>query len=1412
MSVPKKQAGRGGSFTEDCSKITPAGSYSSASINAMGSSLYDRIEEHRRILSEFNPGGPGVSGKILRISGDTDGKAAATDCFLKFTDYNSVPGSENIEVAQVSSAGAAVTDAIALLYGTGDRSMPSVPYAYFSTDLSEGQESFVLIKHIRDAELLRYTRDLGLVLQYIPDASYADIIEIFSGSAFSEIKDGTAETRKTFYTLKFGSNIKASAVIAALNSYTEEGVSVFAASAQSAGTFSDEDMITLFDFYTGAVLTNTTVVLKFTGTCPGFVLSSPQTFFEKYFNTADTGLNVLSYGITGTTKRFLNPGTYGFLIRGSGKAGSELEESLLTADDNYSFLYIPNRKSDDHFIPEGSDTGVPLWFSASNPVYTENHVSTVDLDTDFFFLPFCEVTDKSVEFMSGFSIDIDIIQEPEIANVSHPGCYRPEMKSSRVRHDIKTTTDTWYTQMSELFDKFKTHLSYAPGTGLTENESILKRMSEFILGTAWYINRLVVIDPALSEAKPSFPSINVFRTLQDADGAGVLKPLTTVLFIGSNDDGTDIDNIRKAAVVDIPYDFMARLSGIRFAALAVAKDHSYTAAETGFSLEGSSAVTNLTVLWHPDPATGIADDLDFSGVYRTDLYVDISNDESSDDGVPNGWSAVYMQRSKFNWLKLFFVKDTPDLPEYGLMFAAGITNSVIYLQMAEGTLSYDGTTYNRSSIGYTEIGYIDRSIFGEVDPTSSGIEKLSIVQDQDSLVTVGAGLNPNFIRNTVVYLPFLCILPAIGKLYQTDLTYRQCLLPSDYASGHAMLDRMTNNIIVLEGKEGSVYNTSDIIYQPASFNLKLDIQQVAGTETRDKSVIRSLIHVDGLISNADIIFTIIDTSVTKSAGAISYAWHTFNKEHFLPGGITEFPNTFLFLDCGLYATNTGSAGSWVTTRQGRMTDTNLRIVFDEYSAVDDWNRQLFFASDLFQKSPYIFYFGDLHPKWAFYNRRLSTKVNLSFELPLITDQSTLTTTETPLLLKHQWGSSGGVSYPILPSVAGSTEDTFNWQASKMFIAGLKESEIIIPVMRVIPVKVGEDAVYASPGSAEKYSSLNLFEDITATVCRIGYLDCSYPTEGAVDYDGQDLLDGISGTHSWYGPGRGICLITASYPTLPRLNLKAEVYIGRMLTRAEKMACVGLEGGVIDINYQFMTQANDSYIGDVGMCVPSPVGLPTNYEEYTDPTSPLFAVMAFVDNRMSLKPYMPAGPGITGGFPMETSLDSSDLPASLSTKLNATLDSTVTPDIAPDAANSSLRPIILVTGFAPQHQIRTGSEEYLELSAINNHIYAHVTSVWQGISCYNTLTGFVYQRGDSKDLNSVSATYLMQTNINPVWSYPVYGLSVRDNFRVQLDSDTATANSQLDYIARLNVLFMRIIRVTQTGADIGKIAYTLNPGL
>ncbi|MFA5429114.1 MAG: hypothetical protein WC279_13010 [Sulfurimonas sp.] len=1412
MMVPKKIAGKGGSFTEDCSRITPAGLYSSAAINAMGSSLYDTIREHMSSLSEFNTGGPGISGKILRVSGDTDGKAAATDCFLKFTDFNSITGSENIDVAHVNSAGTVITDALALFYGTGDRSMPATPYAYFSTNLSEGQESYVLIKHVMDSNSPRYTRQLSLVLQYVPDASYADVIEIFSGGSFSEIKECSAVTRKTLYTLKFGSNIKASGVIAALNSYTENGSAVFAASAQSAGTFSDEDMITLFDFYTGAVLTNTTVVLKFTGTCPGFILSSPADFFSKYFNThSAVRRNVLSYGIISEVKRFLNPGVYGFLIRDSEKAGAELSSSLLTADDNYSFLYIPNRKNDDHLIPEGSGTGVPLWFSADNPLYTENHVSTVDLDTDFFFLPFCEVTDKSVEFMSGFSIDIDIIQEPEIANVSHPGGYRPEMKSSRVRHDIKTTTDTWYTQMSELFNKFKTHLSYAPETGLTENESILKRMSEFILGTAWYINNMVVIDPALSASKPAYPSINVFRTLQDAYAAGVLRPLTTVLFIGSNGDGTDIDNTRRDAVIDIDYDFMAKLKGIRFAAIAVVANHIYTAAETGFSLEGGSFDTSVTLMWHPDPATGLISELDFSGVYQTDLYIDLSDDESSDESIPDGWENIIMQRSLFNRLTISFVKTASGSPAYELRFSAGLSCRISMLEFPViETLTMDSTSYYQTPVGYIETGTTDRLLPDEV--ISAGfIEKILLAQDDTDFITAGITVNPNFTRYSFAVTPLLCVLPGPGHYRDTLITYRQCVMPSGFSGGHSMTDRITNNIIVLEGEGGSVYGTGALSYVPAVFNLKLDIRAVSGTENRDKATITSLIHVDGIIKHSDIKITVLDKQTTETEGAITYAWNTFNKAGFLPGGTTVFPDTFLFLDCGLYATNTGSAGSWVTTRQGLLTDTRIRIIFDEDSAVDDWNRQLFFASDLFQKAPYIFYFGDLHPKWAFYNRKLSTKIHLSFDLPSVTDQDTLLTTETPLLLKHQWGSSGGVSYPILPSVAGSTEDTFNWQASKMFIAGLKESEVIIPVMRVIPVKAGEDAVYASPGSAEKYSSLNLFEDIPATVCRIGYLDCSYPTEGAVDYDGQDVFDGLTG-YSWYGPGRGICLITSSYPVYPRLNLKAEIYVGRMRTRAERMACVGLEGGVVDVNYQFMTQANDSYIGDIGAYY-------LGGGVQSDPVAPLFAVMAFVDNRMSIKPYMPAGPGITGGFPMEAS-EGADVKVSLAAKLMDTLDSAVTPDLCPDIANSSLRPVILVLGFAPLHQIRGGSEEYLELSAINNKIYAHVTSVWQGISCYNTLTGFVYQRL-GKDITAIgAATYLIQTNLNDAFSDPNYGLPIDTDYRIQQLQDVTTGGPSEEpvvdlidqsYLTKLNILFMRIIRIKQTGEGlVGKLDYWLRP--
>ena len=445
-----------------------------------------------------------------------------------------------------------------------------------------------------------------------------------------------------------------------------------------------------------------------------------------------------------------------------------------------------------------------------------------------------------------------------------------------------------------------------------------------------------------------------------------------------------------------------------------------------------------------------------------------------------------------------------------------------------------------------------------------------------------------------------------------------------------------------------------------------------------------------------------------------------------------------------------------------------------------------------------------------YNRKLSDKVELNFNLPLITDQSTLATAETPLLLKSQWGYSSGTPYPSLPSVAGNVTDTFNWQASKMFIGGLRESSVKIPSMRVIPVQVEAAAEHVTPGSAEKYSSINLFEDIPATDYEIGYLDCSYPVEGAIDYLGQDLLDGITATYGWYGPGRGICFITNSFPSFPRLNLKAGIEIGRMLTRATKMSCVGVEDGKIKINYQFMTQADDSYISDVGMCVPAPVGPPADYTSYTDPVFPFFTIMAVVNSDINFKPYMPAGVGVIGGFPMEAAIDA-DLPTSIASKLNTTLDSTKTPDIAPDSVNSSLRPVIFVLGFAPEHQIRTGDEAYMEYSAINNKIYAHVTSVWLGIGCYNTITGFVYQRGCGADLNagSPASAYFIQTNLNTVWSFAEYGLNVVKDFIIQPASTDIRAPSYIDYLGKLNVLRLRIIRIDQSGADIGKLNYDLD---
>jgi len=1342
-----------GKFGKDCSVIKANEFFNMEAYNSLVESLYDMVSQGVAAREVFNPATPGVSGRIFTLNTTTE-TGLGYDHNMKdtymLTEKISTEYNQHIKMRHVSRTYDTTDesidptynnpDPVYMSYGFGDVSMVN-PYAFAALDVSEGNEQYLTIEYIKDSDARRYASSLQLILQYIPDDNFSDKIELVVGDEFNESTSEGDFTRYTRYIVRFGNEITVPQLMSVLNLYTEDSEAVFEAEIHGGVSPDLIKVKDVFYYYDGYELVSSVKVLRFVPPMPSVVVNNPEGFFNKYFNTtgeSDYNMNILAFTTDGGSipETFINTGTYGFVIRRNyDDAGFQTYPTLVTYDDNPALLYIPNKKQREHYTKSG--TGTPMWFANGNPVLDNNHISSIDLDGNYFFLPFVEVTDCSVRFLSGRSIHIDNIGDNDLVNISIPGDYLPILLASKVRFDANDYTLEELEALENVFNQIKIFLGYAASDDFTDDESTLLRVTEFTRGIMWYLNNFVMIDGALAS---NHPGLKMFKSLTAAYSAGALKKGITVITItGRATPGNrsePVDRSRFEPQV-LPVDLQ---EGMKFIVLEpAAATTTKTVVDAGFTLEGASYGSILyTVASGPTSGDTLLRNQDMSEASVVNLCALAAFDEDSmifkgckfpvlhiyrnntDDENVNVWETklvidssneVYelildseadMPFTKLDiWYTYYSVELSGDKAVMEAQIGAPCISTyqrktgVRYLDVPEGNSTYDAALYDHPCV----LGLLVYTDY--VKETTASVPSLT-------LATYGASS-----KNSVEFTP-------ISQVFTMTASGTATYASAGY-SDH--ITRVYGEVVLDQIRSDGKFNL-DLKYIFRDFDFGNH-----PLEQRTRSGFNSLINVYNEVRDSEFLVSIMDTGYTHS----SYGdWHCFDPDVFLKAASgNDFANKFLFIDCGVdiqlndevISIGYTMAVVPIENRGGRFINTKLRVKIEVGSAIDSYYSVRFFASRLLRKTPYIFYLADQHPYYSKtgLSRKVSEDLQIVFEtpgIPVSTYSEVESTLPASIAVKNSWAtnlSSPGSSYPRVNDVSypGLTgNNSFNWLGCKSFIAGMAGGKIRVDAIRMTPAQRQFFSLHAYSNSG-----LAVLEDVRGCRVDIGQLNTTFPLNGAID-------EGLTALGSWVETERGFQLMTISQKDNPALNLGTKIKVGSWINRAEVTGITGGRDLKVDIGYSFYTQANDSYISDTGNM------LYTTGYVYQLPAKPWFSILGVSDSEISYKPSVAFNAvGIASPSNMRTILENVQEDADPSDPTSAT-----TPTFFPsklDGSTSSdttnrLRPVrFLIGGLVDHSEPSEGSQTTYLMESNGNTLKVHCTRLNLISGYYNTGSGFCY---------------------------------------------------------------------------------------
>lgn len=1342
-----------GVFETDLSPVKANEFFTTAPYNGLVESMYDLINAVDSSRAVFNPAMPEVSAGIMT---DNPSPAAAPgrqhslqDTYIKFEDhFNGALSNGYVALTHVNRfTEASEASPFRVFYGPGDLSLQN-PYVFAAVNVASGAEQYFVAEYIMD-ELdvtRRYSSVLELILELVPEPEYASVVEIFTGDVISETTalDGTI-TRPVKFRLRFGADATVADMITALNAFTFESDNVFRAALKvvSGGIAQPgKKIIDMFRFYSDDVppeLQATTKVLRFIPPVPSVRIASPNTFLASLFNVTSPGTqrNLAAYVLLGGKKVFVNTGTYGFVLKKQyDEAGTLTFPSQITVDTidgDPVLLYVPNKVKSYHYTL--TDPVTPDWFSSASPLLT-GFFSSVDMDMNYFFLPFLKVTDSTLTFASGFSIHIDSIPESAVADISTPGLYVPALLESLVRYDITTMTSPHYTKMAGLFETFKSFLGYAGADVLNDEESALLRTSEYAIGLGWYYNNVVWIDPALG-VLPSDdrPWLKVYRDLSTASAAGIIKPGTVVVHIVGDPAVADSTDAFRLDPGNRP--FPAGLpAGVRHLVL-MPSDNSKCPGDDGFTI--SDAVPGRVLFSYTVSTSGgeavILDGQDFSLSEYTGFLVTNPDTGLDTPLVVRGgnfrrlqFEAVDAEGAEVEglWNVSLHIESDNVIGEFlhkGYVTVTDFVNP--YDDEGDPYPWRDDLTDTRNSIHEIVLASTDvaDAVNGSI---THAVLASRLVHDPDADLyggyptAIGVLIDPSFVISADVTASSILFTNCTPFKRKCTCTYTPMFMP--FALGAVVLP---GDIAArLYAERITAFDSPYAMDLDLSFSFVIDHRyELHEGERRTKALLTSLIYVASEISGSDIKVTVMDGSAPFPDDP-GLDWHTFDPGYFLVSAdpLNVFADTFLFLDCGMHVqieTEVVSGGMLpllkvIEHRGGRLVDSRFTLELHGICARDAAGALRFFASRMFRRSPYLFYFGDQHPVYSYTLRKLSRGLDFKFVLPNYTtsygDTGTVElTTLAPVKVIGEWSfdpSSPGSAYPRLPAVYGALPpslsvlkaNTHNWVASKAFIAGLADSKVNMPSMVYSPIQYMTPAGYTSTVN----SSLAILEDCPGTEMKIPRLNTLY--ESAHDYDSSRTLAAET--------TRGFNLTTTTFIEYPYLNLGTKLEVAQWFNQALTTGITGGRDMTVKLNYECYT------VGTLGVMY-------NDAQIYDFPIRPWFHLCGVVNSDISLR-NAPAYGNSGGVWPMGETVGADILPRMELMRIAATTPTFIT-------ANTRIlmrRPMRVVVGLLFQHYDDvTFAVVNKAASSSGNRGYIYATRLNLVLGGENKFEGFVHGLSD-----------------------------------------------------------------------------------
>jgi len=1190
-----------GKFGQDCNEVKANEFFVSEAYNSLVQNLYDMVAKNNAFRSVYDPATPGASSKIMSYNDDASDVVGTQhrfrDTWFAARLITDPPTHKYVQLRQVergyvedgSDPNYCNDDPIHIAYGAGDISNQN-PYAFVALDLSEGNEQYLLIEYTRDSALAspRYSNKVEFIFRFNPVDTAADVLEIIAGDEFVETTVDDTYVRYGKYIVTFGSNISVASLISALNAYPNN---TFTASYKGGANPTGTKIVDIFNFYdttSSSTLKTITKVLRFIPPMPRVVIDSPTDFFTNYFNKTaaveGSQFNILEYTEIDSVKTFINTGVYGFLIRKTyDDAGSLMFPTQIEASD-HGFTYIPNKITNHHYTKSTPLNTEPSWFDAANSILSENFASSIDMDGNYFFLPFVEVTDSIIKFAGGSSISIDDIIDLEIINVSSGGSYLPNLKASRVRFDSAVDvlgTHASYTQLNNVFNVIKGFLSYSATDNLTDQENTLDRVAEFTVGLMWYLNNVVVIDRGIgNSASYDAPELNVFHSLEAAHNFGALKSNKTVIIIAGRDSVADRDVVDGVRFLPqkLPKNITQNLKFMIVQPSAATAN--YTILDPQFTLSGADKGTQVFQYEVTDTETlqCIADTQDFT--WSDQVIIDVT----AASGFTDTDKQYYFKGCAFNllqiikgsasgdvWEAMVFVPDDNVVENLILMDAANtpFDNASYLSEFSEAyPIDLSGSVYLLATVlgshrpvieSYAPNGRIG---YAEVART------IDIPTLTEKCHVLGVLVNPNRVESGEFYTPSIVVAAERAK-QRSELDYKPKPLVYDISTLSAWS----------QGVYAEYFNTNIVRFDNFSDeeNLRVDmdmniyIDRQLGEETRNISNISGLIKVRKDISDSD-----IRLKMTVDDGASDY----FSRAKFFNSSLYDFPDNFMFIDCGMNIQPTLTGGTtYVDARGGIFERTRLVVDFQKGTLLTDDNLYVdFFQSDLFHRSAYILYFADQHPAYSYTTRRVSEDLDFLINTPpAVVTLGAVTLDDTSYNCGIKCTPRYDVdtadipnSYPKVPEINASfaalLTDPLSWLGKSCFLAGMSRGEVKIDIMNVVAAKAIIQII--SP-TIPPYTAINLFEDVSGTEIELGQLQTKYELPTSIF------------NYVPLPPQMGLSLLTVSNIYDERMNRNTKLKIGLWQNRAEITQIIGGYNMEVDIAYRFETQADVSGISDVG---------------------------------------------------------------------------------------------------------------------------------------------------------------------------------------------------------------------------------------